>query len=335
QWKSTTPAEKHARRPPPSHLIVTPAFIKPMQCKAVTKLPSEAGWTFEIKFDGYRCLAMKNGNEITLFSRNEKTFNDRFPDVVEALRTIKGDFVLDGEIVALDEHGKPSFQLLQNSRSRALQVYLYAFDLLNWNGEALHTQPIERRRERLNELLSSPVDPLRLSPLLQAPASQVLEAVQTLGLEGVVGKRNGSAYESGNRSGAWVKQRTNREQEFVIAGYVPGTHGFDSLLVGVYESRRLHFVAKVRNGFVAREEIFPELRKLVTPTCPFVNLPETKASRWGEALTAEKMKECLWLKPKLVCQVAFVEWTEGGKLRHCTFVAMRHDKKAATVVRET
>ncbi|HEX8311628.1 MAG TPA: hypothetical protein VF614_09945 [Chthoniobacteraceae bacterium] len=161
--------------------------------------------------------------------------------------------------------------------------------------------------------------------------------MRVLGLEGVVGKRNGSAYEPGNRSGAWVKQRTNPEQEFVIAGYVPGRHGFDSLLVGVYDSRRLHFVAKVRNGFVARtrEEIFPELKKLLTATCPFVNLPETKASRWGEALTAEKMKECLWLKPKLVCQVAFVEWTEGGKLRHCTFVAMRDDKKAATVVRET
>ncbi|HEX8311629.1 MAG TPA: ATP-dependent DNA ligase, partial [Chthoniobacteraceae bacterium] len=173
EWKSTTPAEKHARRPPPSHLIVTPAFIEPMQCKAVTKLPSEDGWTFEIKFDGYRCLAVKSGDVITLFSRNEKTFNDRFPDVVEALRTIEGDFVLDGEIVALDEQGKPSFQLLQNSRSRTLQVYLYAFDLLNRNGEALHTEPIERRRERLNELLSNPVDPLRLSLLLQAPASQV------------------------------------------------------------------------------------------------------------------------------------------------------------------
>ena len=337
QWRSTTPAEKHAKRPPPSHLIVKPGFVEPMQCKAVTALPEEEDWTFEIKFDGYRCIAVKSGPKVTLFSRNEKTFNDRFPDVVEALRAIDGDFVLDGEIVALDEQGKPSFQLLQNNHSRALPVYLYAFDLLNRNGEALQVEPIERRRERLQELLPESRDPLRLSPLLQAPAGQVLEAVRKLGLEGVVGKRNGSLYESGNRSGAWIKQRTNREQEFVIAGYVPGAHGFDSLLVGVYEAKRLLYVAKVRNGFVARnrDEIIPLFKKLATPSCPFTNLPEKKASRWGEALTAEKMKECRWLKPKLVCQVAFVEWTDGAKLRHCTFIAMRDDKKAAAIVRET
>jgi ATP-dependent DNA ligase len=118
---------------------------------------------------------------------------------------------------------------------------------------------------------------------------------------------------------------------------VPGAHGFDSLLVGVYEAKRLLYVAKIRNGFVARnrDEIFPLFKKLATQSCPFTNLPEKKASRWGEALTAEKMKECRWLKPKLVCQVAFVEWTDGAKLRHCTFIAMRDDKKAAAIVRET
>jgi ATP-dependent DNA ligase len=99
----------------------------------------------------------------------------------------------------------------------------------------------------------------------------------------------------------------------------------------------LLYVAKVRNGFVARnrDEIIPLFKKLATPSCPFTNLPEKKASRWGEALTVEKMKECRWLKPKLVCQVAFVEWTDGAKLRHCTFIAMRDDKKAAAIVRET
>jgi ATP-dependent DNA ligase len=183
----------------------------------------------------------------------------------------------------------------------------------------------------------TPEDPLRLSPLLRAPSGQVLEAVRKLGLEGVVGKRIGSIYEAGERSGAWIKHRTNMEQEFVIGGYIPGSHGFDALLVGVYENKRLIFVAKVKDGFVPRirDEIFPALQKLRVVHCPFKNLPEKRASRWGESLTAEKMKQCHWIKPKLVCQVAFLGWTDAGHLRHCTFVAMRDDKKAAEVLRET
>ncbi len=307
-----------------------------MQCKAVTKLPSEGEWTFEIKFDGYRCLALKNGDAVTLFSRNENKLNARFPNVAEALVRLPGDFTLDGEIVALDGEGRPSFQLLQNNVGRPLAVYYYAFDLLHRAGEDLQRTPIERRRELLQNLLAKAGDPLRLSPLLEAPADQVLEAVRKLGLEGVVGKRAGSVYEAGERSGAWIKQRAERAQEFVIGGYVPGSRGFDSLLVGVYEKKRLVFVAKVKDGFVprTRDEIFPTLEKLRTDKCPFVNLPEKKGARRGEAMTAEKMKECRWLKPKLVCEVAFAEWTEAGNLRHATFIALRDDKKATQVVRE-
>jgi ATP-dependent DNA ligase len=172
---------------------------------------------------------------------------------------------------------------------------------------------------------------------LQAPSGEVLEAVRKLGLECVVGKRLDSIYEPGERSGTWIKLRANMEQEFVIGGYVPGTRGFDALLVGVYENKELIFVAKVKNGFVPRirDEFFPTLKALQTAKCPLSNLPENRASRWGESLTAEKMKECRWVTPKLVCQVAFVEWTDAGHLRHCTFVAMRDDKKPAEVVRET
>jgi bifunctional non-homologous end joining protein LigD len=189
----------------------------------------------------------------------------------------------------------------------------------------------------LESVLTAPKDPVRLSPLLQAPSEQVLEAVRKLGLEGVVGKRIDSTYEPGKRSGAWIKHRTNREQEFVIGGYIPGAHGFDALLVGVYENKKLIFVAKVKDGFVPRirDEILRALKKLIATHCPFVNLPEKRASRWGESLTAEKMNQCRWVTPKLVCQVAFVEWTDAGHLRHCTFVAMRDDKKPAEVIRET
>jgi bifunctional non-homologous end joining protein LigD len=314
-----------------------PKFVEPMKAKPVTELPSEGDWSFEIKFDGYRCIAIKEGDNVRLFSRNENVLNDRYPNVVEALADIDGDFALDGEIVALDEHGRPSFQLLQNNQTRPLAVFFYAFDLLHRDGEELLHAPIERRREALSDLLGSVADPLRLSPLLEAPASQVLDAVRKLGLEGVVGKRAGSIYEPGERSGAWIKQRTNAEQEFVIGGYKPGTHGFDSLLVGVYEEKRLMFVARVKNGFVPRlrEEIFANFKKLETEKCPFVNLPEKKGMRRGEALTAEKMKEYRWLKPKLVCQVSFVEWTDAGNLRHANFVGMRDDRDAREVERET
>lgn len=337
QWQGNTPAEKHAKRGPSSHRIEKPAFVEPMQCKAVTELPDGADWTFEIKFDGYRCVAVKFGTKVTLFSRNEKKLNDRFPALAAALAELPGDFAMDGEIVALDDKGRPSFQLLQNSGSARPAIYFYAFDLLHHDGENLQRSPIERRREMLGELLANPTDPLRLSPLLQAPAGEILEAVQKLGLEGVVGKRRGSIYEPGERSGAWIKRQTNREQEFVIGGYVPGAGGFDALIVGVYEKKRLIYVAKVKDGFVprTRDEIFPALKKLLIDDCPFTNLPEKKASRWGEALTAEKMKDCRWVKPALVCQVAFVEWTDGGKLRHCTFVAMRDDRKPGMVTRES
>lgn len=335
QWQSNRSAAQTKRRVK-GRKRVEATFIPPMLCKPIETLPSDDDWTFEIKFDGYRCITVKAGSEVKLYSRNRKVLNGRCPKVVDAIKAIDGDFVLDGEIVAFDHQGRPSFQLLQNNRSGTTTICMYLFDLLVWNGEALQQTPIESRREELDRLLPEPTDPLRLSPPLKAPADQVLEAIQKLGLEGVVGKRSRSFYEPGERSGAWIKHRTNRQQEFVIGGFVPGAHGFDSLLVGVYGGKKLTYVAKVRNGFVARqrEKIFPMLEKLRSSRCPFTNLPEETSSRWGESLTAEKMKECRWVKPKLICQVAFVEWTNAGHLRHCKFIAMRDDKSASEVVRE-
>jgi bifunctional non-homologous end joining protein LigD len=337
QWQSNRAATQKKNTRGLDHRHVEAKFIEPMRCKAVTALPDDGRWSFEIKFDGYRSIAVKRGSEVTLFSRNRNVLNDRFPNVVDALRLMDGDFVLDGEIVVLDEQGRPSFQLLQNGRAHPLSAYLYVFDLLIRDGEALYTQTIERRRERLSELLPASIDPIRLSPLLQAPVDQILEGVRKLRLEGIIGKRNDSKYEAGERSGAWIKHRTNREQEFVIGGYVPGAHGFDALLVGIYENERLIFVAKVKTGFVSlkKAEIFSMIKKSGTAKCPFTNLPEKKASRWGESLTVEKMKACRWVKPELVCQVAFLEWTDAGHLRHSTFIALRDDKNPAEVARET
>ena len=182
QWQSNRPAEKRTKRGGSSRRIVPPTFVEPMQCKAVTELPEGADWTFEIKFDGYRCIAVKTGSKVALYSRNEKKLNARFPELAKALAELPGDFAIDGEIVALDEQGRPSFQLLQNSDSQQPPIYFYAFDLLNNDGEDLTRAPLERRREALNQLLAERDDPVRVSPLLHAPSGQILEAVQKLGI---------------------------------------------------------------------------------------------------------------------------------------------------------
>ena len=338
RWESNRTQTAHsASQRGPSRKRTEPAFIAPMQCKPVTELPAGEQWIFEIKFDGYRCVAVKRGSEVTLFSRNKKILNRRFPQIRDSLAGLEGDFVLDGEIVAFDAQGRPSFQRLQDAKPDGQPIFYFTFDLLNQNGEALLDLPLERRRVLLTSLLGAVKNPLRLSAQLQAPSGQIIEAIRQLGLEGVIGKRTNSVYEPGERSGAWMKYRANKAQEFVIGGYIPGTRGFDALLVGVYEAKRLMFVAKVKNGFLPRtqRDILNALRKLETDQCPFDNLPEERTSRWGQPLTAEKMKECRWVRPKLVCQVEFVEWTDSGHLRHATFLAMRNDKPADQVVRET
>lgn len=341
-WESKKAGPKRTKASPPSKKARTkgtaPHYVAAMQCRPVRELPDGEGWSFELKFDGFRCLAIKTGAQVTLFSRNHKSLNERFPDLVPAFEALPGDFAVDGEVVALDEQGKPSFQLLQNNRSSSLPVCFYAFDLLNRAGEDLTDLSMQERRRQLEEVAEDFSEPLRLSTVLPGSPEEILSAVVAMGLEGVVGKRLASKYEPGGRSGAWVKRRTNQEQEFVIGGFVAGSQGFSRLLLGVYEGRKLAYVGKLPNGFVdqTRSEIFPRLDVLKVAACPFANLPEPKGgSRWGEALTAEKMKECIWVKPRLVCQVGFVEWTGGGKLRHPSFIAMREDKRPASVVRET
>ncbi len=155
-------------------------------------------------------------------------------------------------------------------------------------------------------------------------------------LLGVVGKRKDSVYEPGTRSGSRIKHRLNRGQEFVIGGYTPGLHGLDAIIVGYYRGKELIYVARTRNGFVpaSRRQLFEKLKPLVISECPFVNLPEKHRSRWGEGMTADEMKKCVWVKPKLVAQIEFLEWTEADHLRHSKFVGLRADKDAREVVKE-
>ena len=172
-----------------------------------------------------------------------------------------------------------------------------------------------------------------LSETVDAKPSVLIRAAKENGFEGIVAKRKGSLYESGKRSGAWVKYKINQSQEFVIGGYTPG-NPFDALIVGVYEGERLNFVAKVRAGFMphSRREVFKSLRGLETENCPFANLPEKRRTMW--ALTAAEMASCTWLKPVRIAQINFQEWTPDGHLRHSSFAGMRDDKDAKKVVRD-
>jgi ATP-dependent DNA ligase len=144
-------------------------------------------------------------------------------------------------------------------------------------------------------------------------------------------------YQPGKRSGLWAKHRPNLGQEFVIGGYTPGSNGFDAIIIGFYRGDDLIYAGRVRAGFVpaSRREVFAQIRDLKTTVCPFANLPETAAGRWGQGLTAAKMKECVWLKPSAVARVDFLEWTGADHLRHTKFVAMRDDKDPRKVVKET
>ena len=310
-----------------------PDYVKPMQCTPVEQLPTQDDWIFEVKLDGYRTEAIKKANSVRLVSRNGKDLTERFPEVAQAVALLPfEDLALDGEIVALDPQGRPSFQALQNRKAEP--VVFYAFDLLNLNSHSLLPWPLRKRKELLGELLAGQQGPLRFCADLPGSPELISAEIRKHDLEGVVAKRTDSRYEPGKRSAHWLKYKTANEQEFVVGGYVPGTHGFESLLVGVYEQDALKFVGKVLNGFtpalrspIAR--LFPELE---TRRCPFANLPEKR--KGGEGLTAEQMRRCRWLRPELVVRVAFREWTKAGLLRHPFYVALREDKPAEEVVRE-
>jgi ATP-dependent DNA ligase len=172
--------------------------------------------------------------------------------------------------------------------------------------------------------------------VLNASLSDVVNAVRAQSLEGVVAKSLDSSYEPGRRSGAWRKMRVDKGQEFVIGGYTSGPNNFDAIIFGYYEDGRLLYAGRTRNGFtpLLRNQLQKQLRALETPECPFANLPEKKSGRWGLGLTAEKMKDCRWIKPKLVGQFEYLEWTPDNHLRHSRFVALREDVEAGNVRRQ-
>ncbi len=303
-----------------------------------TTLPEGADWLYEIKLDGYRAIGIKSGRKAQLRSRNDNDFTQRYSTVSEALQALPDDTVIDGEVVALNEDGRPSFNLLQTYGSCPTQLVYYVFDVMVLEGRDVMAEPLSVRRQLLETHVLPRLDePIRYSQELPASLPQLIRAIKEQGFEGLIAKNRRKRYEPGVRSGAWQKMRVNRGQEFVIGGYTVGGTTFDALVFGYYEGDQLMYVARTRNGFTPslRSTLMKRFRGLEVKTCPFVNLPESKSGRWGQGLTAEKMKDCRWLKPVLVGEFEFLEWTVDNHLRHTNFVALRDDKKASEVYRES
>jgi ATP-dependent DNA ligase len=250
--------------------------------------------------------------------------NGRFPGIAAASARLPDDTIIDGEIVAMDESGRPSFNLLQNFSENAGAITSFAFDILMWKGEDLRTQPLDERRALLRGNAMRKIPSTHFLESFEATAGEMASAVRLQGLEGVVAKRRDSLYEPGRRSGAWVKMRIGGGQEFVIGGYTPSPKNFYAVLVGYYERNELIFAARVRNGFVPalRATVFRKFKGLEGSKCTFANLPESKKGRSGEGLTTADMEKCVWLKPQLVAAIEYAEWTPANHLRHSRFVAL-------------
>jgi bifunctional non-homologous end joining protein LigD len=317
-------------------------FIPAMKATLRAEPPTDGLWQYELKYDGYRTLALKDGNAVQLFSLNAKDFGRRFPQIAAAVTELPVEqAAFDGEIVALDEEGRSSFGLLQalEMGDERPPLAFYIFDLLHLDGEDLTRRPLHERRTMLAKIMRRTNEPLRYSGEIAGNPRQLLKEVCKRNLEGVIGKEADSPYEPGVRSRSWIKLKCVAEQELVIGGYTlpeGARKHFGALLVGYFEKGALKFAGKVGTGFnvALLKSLHRRMEALRQHECPFVNLPAKDAGRWAQNITPAEMKRCRWIRPEIVCQVRFGEWTRDGKLRHSVFVGVREDKDAREVVRE-
>ncbi|RFZ92567.1 DNA ligase D [Mucilaginibacter conchicola] len=316
-----------------------PTGIKPMLATLVNEPFDDPDWEYEVKWDGYRALSFINKGEIEIFSRNNKSFNDKYYPLTKLLQDWKINAVIDGEILVLNDKGVSNFGALQNWRSEADgELVYYVFDLLWYDGKNLMDMPLNERQAVLREIIPTDDDRIRVSQTFKANGTEFFEAAQKIGLEGIMAKRMNSAYVADNRSKDWLKIKINKRQEVVIGGFTKneGTaKQFSSLLLGVYEDGNFHYVGKVGTGFSDKlqKEMIAMFKPLIINKTPFDTEPDVnKPSRFRPNPPKAK---ATWLKPQLVCEVSFAEVTSDGVFRHPSFEGMRVDKKAKDVVRET
>jgi bifunctional non-homologous end joining protein LigD len=327
---ATAPALKKKVAPPP--------FVSPMLARKVSQLPKGPEWLYEWKWDGYRTIAIKHGDSVRLYSRKGRDQTASFPSVAQSMKTIHaGTAVLDGEIIAINKSGEVSFQQLQNrgSLGAAWHVLLCAFDLLHLDGRDLRKLPLTERKAELQRVVQE--SGVLFSSELEAAAATLIRLGRKAKREGIVAKLRESLYDPGARSEAWRKLQLKPQQEFVLGGYRPaGKTGLELLLVGYYEKGKLLYAGKVRIGLnrFSRKVLFDRLSPLRQSRCPFDNLPNSRTDHFGESVTAEEMDEYVWVKPAVVAQVKFAEWTTGEVLRHAEFLGIRDDKDPREVQRE-
>ena len=304
-----------------------PDRIQPQLVALLTRPPA-GEWAYEVKFDGYRVLARIDAG-VSLFTKNGYDWTKRMPRLAQELKSlpIQGAW-LDGEVVVQDDDDRPAFQALQEAFATGKTDHLvyFAFDLLYIDGVDLRPRPVEQRRDLLRVLLEQ-VDLVRVrfSETLDADPTHLLASACKLGIEGLVGKRLGSAY-AGERDGSWIKLKCVQRQEFVIVGFTRSSAGIGSLLVGLHnDAGQLQYAGRVRSGFTGREldRLMLRLRPLVRTTPALRSPPRIQSSA------------VVWVNPVLVCEVKFAELTPGGKVRHSVYVALREDKPADGVSLES
>jgi len=313
-----------------------------MKPRLTEKPPTAGDWMYELKFDGIRAIAVKIDKKVSLLSRNENELTGRFPEIVEAIKDLPArECVIDGEVVALDEEGRSSFQLLQSLEleERKSPLRFYVFDLLQLDGKSLLGLPLAQRKDLSEKLCENIGEPIRFSGEIGSDATKLLAEVKRRGLEGLIGKQRNSVYEPGRRSGVWIKLKCVNEQEFVIGGYTPPQGArkyFGAILVGYYKDKRLMFAGKVGTGFTAKSlsMLHKKFQQEERDHCPFVDLPSKQGGKWLQDITPSMMRKMHWVNPVFVAQIKFSEWTRDGKLRQPVFLGLREDKKAREVVRE-
>jgi len=303
-----------------------PHHIKPMLATLAKEPFDDKNWVFEIKWDGFRAIAeIKNGTP-EIYSRNLLSFNDRFKPIVKSLSRIKKNVILDGEIVVIDKSGKSFFQLIQNYQNTGQgNLVYYVFDILYYDRSDLKNLPLMERKKILSEVLPE-IKNIRYSEHIDQYGKKFYNLAKKMGLEGILAKRRDGIYLPGRRTSEWLKIKTHLQQEAVIAGFTEprGSRAkFGALVLGVYERGRLKYIGHTGGGFndQSLRHVYDKLKRLVTKTSAFENPPKTNAP-------------VTWVRPKLVAEINFSEWTADGHMRQPIFLGLRPDKDPKEVKKE-
>jgi bifunctional non-homologous end joining protein LigD len=304
-----------------------PRAIKPMLATLTDKPFNADGWIFEIKWDGFRGIAEIRKGKVNLYSRNLQPFNKQYAPVVRTLEGLGFDAVMDGEIVVLNEKGRSTFQLLQNyGHTGEGNLVYYVFDLLYYDGRDLRGLPLIQRKQILKEILPAGGN-VRYSDHIENDGASFFKAAQKQGLEGIIGKSGESEYKTARRSADWLKIKTHMRQEAVIGGFTQprgSREKLGALVLGVYEGDELKYIGHTGGGFNdhSLNAVYAKLKPLAVRESPFADPPKTNAP-------------VTWVRPSLVAEVSFSEWTEDGSMRQPIFQGLRPDKKAIEVIKET